>query len=148
MLLSMSLLLLGCTPYRAGSFQSGVQEFPGERTTRGCLDLGFAATSEPEAEGPVIDLFVGNRCKESVWIDIPALEMTAYLEDGQAIPAGFYDPRDELRPALLGGKQLATERLELLAPIETLRVCAKLETLARWARSGPPQILCTEVQGV
>lgn len=103
---------------------------------------------DPQADGPVLDLYVGNRCVESVWIDIPKLAMTAYLADGQEMPVDFYDPRDELKPALLGGKQLAMERIELSAPMETVRLCAQLDGIASSSQTGPPQILCTEVEGV
>jgi hypothetical protein len=109
--------------------------------------VALSAATDPQAEGPVLDLYLGNRCTESVWVDIPALQMTAYLDDGQEMPVRFYDPRDELKSAVLGGKELAMERLELDAPIETQRICAQIDGLARSSQLGPPQVLCMEVEG-
>jgi hypothetical protein len=122
--------------------------FPAERATQGCLDVAVEAAVDPVAEGPVLDLYLGNRCTESVWVDIPSLQMTVYVDDGDPMPVAFYDPRDELKASLLGGKEQTMVRLELQAPIESLRVCAQLDKLASTKDPGPPQILCTKVQGV
>jgi hypothetical protein len=103
---------------------------------------------DPVAEGPVLDLYLGNRCTESVWIDVPSVEMTAYVGEGEARRVDFFDPGDELKPGLLGGKEQIMVRLELQAPIDSVRVCAQLDRLASSRESGPPQILCTPVEGV
>jgi hypothetical protein len=139
--------LCACSGYRAGSFRTAVAEFPSERATQGCVDLALRAAIDPLADGPVVDLYLGNRCKDSVWVDIPKLAMSAYLEDGKEMPVTFYDPRDELRAAVLGGKEQTMVRLELVAPLESLRVCARLDQLARARDVGPPKQLCTPVEG-
>lgn len=138
--------LAACSPYRAGSFQGPTSAFPSERATRGCVDVAVSATLDPVAEGPVLDLYLGNRCRDAVWVDIPRLAMSVYIDEGEELPVAIYDPGEELRPSLLGGKEQVHVRLELEAPAESLRVCAQLDGLASTREPGPPQVLCTPVE--
>lgn len=140
--------LSACSPYRAGSFRSPGADFPSERTTQGCVDVAIRASLDPQADGPVVDLYLGNRCSDSVWVDIPALAMTVSQADGELLPVTIYDPRDELKSTLLGGKEQTMVRLELVAPETSLRVCAQLDKFARARTPGPPKVLCTPVEGV
>jgi len=136
-----------CARYKAGSFETQPgHAFPEAKTSYGCLDIGMRAGVDSHAEGPVLDIYLGNRCPESVWVDMPALEATAYLEDGQSFPCGLYDPRSELKVALLGGKELAFERIELEAPEESIRICVDLSHLTQGASEGPANELCMQVE--
>lgn len=146
-IVALSTLSTACAPYRAGSFHTGVERFPSARSTRGCVDIAIRAALDPHAEGPVLDLYLGNRCDEGVWVDIPAVEVTAHLANGEDMAVGLYDPRNELKPAVLGGRELVMERIETEAPVDTLSVCANLEQLTSAATAGPPQVLCTTVLG-
>lgn len=139
--------LAACAPYRAGSFQTGLTRFPEQRTSRGCLDIGLAAAYDSEAEGPVLDVYLGNRCDESVWVDLSALQVNAQLSTGERIFVGLYDPRAELQPALLGGRESVMERIELEAPTDSVVLCAYLDALSAAASAGPEQVLCAEVAG-
>ena len=139
--------MAACTSYSPGSFKTAAAIFPPERTTRGCLDIAIQAVHDAAAEGPVLDVYLGNRCNDAVWVDLAALEVSARLPDGQSIFVGLYDPRDELRAAVLGGRESVTERIEVQAPLESLSLCARLDRVAAAAQAGPPQVLCTEVQG-
>lgn len=138
--------LAACSPYRAGSFQGPVASFPSERATRGCVDVALSASIDPVADGPVLDLYLGNRCRDAVWVDVPSMAMSVYVDEGAELPVAFYDPNDELKPSLLGGKEQVHVRLELEAPAESLRVCAQLDALASTKEPGPPQVLCTPVE--
>ena len=72
--------------------------------------------------------------------------MTVSLEDGELLPVMIYDPREELKSSLLGGKEQTMVRLELIAPETSLRVCAQLDKFASTLSPGPPMVLCTSVE--
>ncbi len=140
-------MLGACSPYRAGSFHGGGISFPEDRTTLGCVDFAMRAALDPLADGPVINLHLGNRCSEGVWVDVTSIHMTAYMHEGPELSVDFYDPRDELKRVVLGGKETTVERIELVAPIETQRVCAELDGFAPVKNQGPPKVVCTSVEG-
>ena len=101
---------------------------------------------DPAADGPVVELLLGNRCNEAVWIDVPAVDVTAYGDHGAGKRVPMFDPRHELKVALLGGREVVSERIELVAPLETVRICALLDGLTRPTKPGPPQLLCAPVE--
>lgn len=72
--------------------------------------------------------------------------MTVYLDDGQELPVAIFDPKEELKSSLLGGKEQTMVRLELVAPEESLRVCVALDKFASERTPGPPKVLCTPVE--
>ena len=140
-------LVASCTPYTAGSFQSRGQPFPSARTTRGCVDIALQAALDLEAEGPVFDVYLGNRCSQGVWVDLSALDVTAQFDGGESLRVGLYDPKRELKPVVLGGREVVVERIEIETSIEARRVCATLDLMTRASTVGPPQVLCTSVLG-
>lgn len=132
----------GCVRHQPGSFQS----LPGRQATAGCLDVALAARYDSYANGPVLELSLGNRCKESVWVDVSGLELTIHGPRGVQ-QVFIRDPRSELKPALLGGHEQISEDLELVYTDEATTICVNLSTLVR-LQAGPPQTLCTTVRAV
>lgn len=144
---SLTLFSAGCARYSANSFRTASSDFPSQRTTRGCLDIAISAAHDSHADGPVLDIYLGNRCDDAVWVDLTGLGIYAQLADGQRLPVRLYDPLGELRAAVLGGREQVMERIEVEAPYESVALCANLEEFSFSISGGPPQILCTDVVG-
>jgi hypothetical protein len=60
-------LAAGCLGYDGGSFRYlGFYEFPSDRATVGCLDVGIEPARTSTVRRPVVSVVVGNRCERAV----------------------------------------------------------------------------------
>jgi hypothetical protein len=57
----------GCLAYDSGSFRHiGFYDFPTDRATVGCLDVGIEPARTSTTRRPVISIVIGNRCEHTV----------------------------------------------------------------------------------
>jgi len=101
--------LVGCA-YRAGSFAAWGHDFPGRRTTVGCLDLSIERRADAPT-GPVLAYDLGNRCDRPVTIDLETTSVVARTARGDLAMVP-YDPDHELRALPLDGRSVGAEAIE------------------------------------
>lgn len=145
-LLLVAVALAGCQPYRAGSFAGPRGSFVGEHRTVGCLDVAVEAAQDPEASGPVAGLILANRCDVGVVVDVGAIAATGRYPDGAEVRLLPYDPADEIRPAMLEARSVASEHIELVPADEDevlfTQWCIDLARLDRARPSERPVVVC------
>jgi len=129
--------LAGCG-YQPGSFAEGRVTFPGQRATVGCVDVAVERRADLPI-GPVLGYHFANRCDRPAVIDIGAIAVVARTAIGADVPLRPYDPRGELRPVALDGRNTGAEALAYAAGGAMLQVCADVAALVPRA---PAQWLC------
>jgi hypothetical protein len=132
-----SAALVGCA-YRPGSFAEGRATFPGQRATVGCVDVAVERRADL-AIGPVLDYHFANRCDHPAVIDVGAIAVVGRTAGGADLPLRPYDPRGELRPVALDGRNTGAEALAYAAGAAMPQVCVDVATLGQRA---PAQWLC------
>jgi len=78
----------------------------------GCLDAGARATRRPEATGPIVVLYLGNRCEHRVLVDLGAARVVAGNDAGETATASAYDPDREIGPRTIGARVSGEEWIE------------------------------------
>ncbi len=116
--LAVVLVAAGCQGYRPDSFSTMTGPFVGEARTVGCLDVAVASSDDPQADGPVARVTLGNRCDAGVVVDFGALRGSAVLLDGSTMHLRPFDPNGEIRPATLDARAVARETIEFALPPE------------------------------
>lgn len=96
-------VLAACHAYQPGTLAPGPG---GTAATAGCLDVAITPRPELRAVGPVVEIAVANRCDRPVEIDFGSIRAPGYAA---------FDPRDEIRPALLDARSTAIEVIEYRA---------------------------------
>jgi hypothetical protein len=100
------LAVAGCLPvYEAGTLPVAARAI-------GCLDAGLVTTTRPEATGPVVVVYFGNRCDHRVEVDLSRLRVVASSVDGRTVALEVYDPDREIGPRRLDARGLGGEWLE------------------------------------
>jgi hypothetical protein len=74
----------------------------------------------------------GNRCDAPVRVDFTQVRATARLANGARVPLKAFDPRSELRPAMLGPRRSGSETIEFDSPNDDpiASVCVDMTQLA------------------
>ncbi len=110
---------VGCggANYRSGQIASETQA---QVTQLGCLEVGVLVGHRPEATGPVVVVYLGNRCDHSVPVDLSALHVVGGDEQGATVPLVPYDPDREIGPRRLDGRTEGSEWIEYPAQIDHL----------------------------
>lgn len=138
--LAIPLLAAGCA-YQPGSFQYGKGIdgiFLGQRATVGCLDIAIQRRVDHEAK-PVLAYRLGNRCNRAVEVDLLHVAVVGHTTDGREVALAPYDPRGEVRPALLDGRLVASEALAYTARGPVDRICVDAASILR---AQPARWLC------
>jgi hypothetical protein len=133
--------LMGCA-YQPGSFSSPQQTFAGQRATVGCVDVAVERRADL-AFGPVLAFAFANRCDHPAIIDLGAVAVVGRNPEGTEVTLRPYDPRGELRPIALDGRNVGAEALVYPAGRAMPQLCVDAATLAqqrspRWLCFGPP----------
>ena len=129
--------LAGCA-YQPGSFAYPQNTFAGQRTTIGCLDVSIERQADLSI-GPVLGYQFANRCDHLTMIDLDAVAVVGRNAQGTDVTLRPYDPRAEIRPVALDGRNVGAEALAYPADREMLQVCVDVATLVH---QGPPRWLC------
>jgi hypothetical protein len=117
---SLLIVVAGCaTPYVAGQIE---REDYAKAYQFGCVEIGVRPAVRAEAHGPVIVVYLGNRCDHSVAIDLRKLSVVGGNERGTTTPMVLYDPDREIESVPINGRASGEEWIELSAatPISDL----------------------------
>jgi hypothetical protein len=116
---------------------------PQAARTLGCLDVGFAISSE--AQGPLLDAHVGNRCGHPEALDLAKLVIGARHRDGERGKLALWDPRREIVPLQIGGAERGREKIRLTgASSDVSQICLHVEGIAPDAPESRPAPICFE----
>lgn len=129
--------LVGCA-YEPGSFSSPSQKFTGQRATVGCLDLSIERRADL-AIGPVLAYQFANRCDHPTIVDLGAATVVGRSRQGTDTALVPYDPRGELQPTALDGRNVGAEALAYPADRAMPQVCVDAAALVHQDR---PRWLC------
>jgi hypothetical protein len=132
-----SCALVGCA-YQPGSFSYPPQNFDGQRATVGCLDIAVERRADLSV-GPVLAYRFANRCDHATVVDLEAARVIGRNPQGSDVRLLPYDPRDELRPVALDGRNVGAEALAYPADRAMPQVCVDVAALVHQA---PSQWLC------
>lgn len=133
----MSCALVGCA-YQPGSFSYPPHDFAGQRATAGCLDVAVQRRADLPI-GPVLAYQFANRCDHATEIDLGAVAVIGRNPQGADVTLLPYDPRGELHPVALDGRNAGGEALAYPSDREMPQVCVDAATLAH---AVPPRWLC------
>jgi hypothetical protein len=133
--------VVGCGPtYRPGALPVDAQQV-------GCLDIGVLSTTRREATGPVVVVYLGNRCDRHVMVDLGRLRVVGGDNQGAQVAMTAYDPAREIGPrqldALAAGEEwieyhgATAEQLAWL-DIDVGRIAVDEPPSARWIRAALP----------
>ena len=122
------LAVVGCS-YSPGSYQYPGRTFPGQRLTVGCLDI--SVDRRPDMNGAVVlDYQFGNRCDESVVVDLARVPVIARTRAGDELALEPYDPRLQIRALRLGARQAGSEAIAYPNTQRLAQVCVDAAALA------------------
>lgn len=124
----LSCALIGCA-YKPGSFTLGVNEFPGQRATVGCLDVAVERRTDFPI-GPVLGYQFANRCDHPTTVDLASIAVIGRDAGGAEVALRAYDPRSELHPVTLDARNVGAESLAYPATRGMTQVCVDVATLA------------------
>ena len=97
--------------YSAGDFRREYADKTHALGAVGCLDLAPAIR---DVSGTVImDFRAGNRCGDTVTVDLTQLHVYSTKGDGERVPASLVDPNGEIRPLPLPARGQAFEPIAL-----------------------------------
>ena len=143
----LSVALIGCA-YRPGSFSHLRQDFPGQRTTVGCIDLAVERRPDLTTGGTVLAYEFGNRCDRPATVDFTRVAVKARTFEGKDLDLSAYDPDLQIRPLSIDGRAAGREAIAYPAAERLAEVCVDVASLvheapARWlcfASHLPPQL--------
>lgn len=120
--------------YEPNSFKD-MLEFPAERQTAGCLDVGIGAHQASREFAPIVRIALGNRCDDPVRADLSAMVAWGVTRAGERIALIARDPEHTLRARELAAAWSVSEGIEF-KPTQGDRVsfaemCVDLSGVAR-----------------
>src|SRR5687767_9430180 len=108
-------LVIAACAYKPGSFQRPAQEFVGQRTTVGCLDIAVDRRTDM-GSAAVLGYTFGNRCDRPTVIDLAWVNVVGRTATGAEVTLVPYDPNGELAVLRLDGRQAGSEAISYPAP--------------------------------
>ena len=99
----------GCS-YDPGAFSYPGRQFPGQRVTVGCLDISVDRRADMD-DKVVVNYQFGNRCNESVVVDLVRVPVTGRTTMGDEVTLAAFDPKTELIALKLGARQAGGEAI-------------------------------------
>jgi hypothetical protein len=133
-----SVALVGCA-YKPGSFSHLRRDFPGQRTTVGCIDLSVERRPGMSGGGAVLAYEFGNRCDRPATIDLARARVVARTFDGEDIELHPFDPNGEIRSLRIDGRLTGAEAIAYHAEAQLAEVCVDAASITETA---DPQWLC------
>ncbi|HEY5926605.1 MAG TPA: hypothetical protein VIV11_33185 [Kofleriaceae bacterium] len=144
----LSVALAACA-YSPGSFSHYRQDFPGQRTTVGCIDVSVERRPDLTSGGTVLAYEFGNRCDHPATIDFTRAKVLARTFNGVDLTLSAFDPEWQIKPQQLDGRSIGAEAIAYPSDERLAEVCVDVasitaQTPARWLCFGsnlpPPQI--------
>ncbi|HEY5944336.1 MAG TPA: hypothetical protein VIV40_02545 [Kofleriaceae bacterium] len=143
----LSVALTACA-YSPGSFSHFRQDFPGQRTTVGCIDLAVERRPDLTGGGTVLAYEFGNRCDHPATIDFATVKVLARTYNGKDLTLAAFDPDWQIRPLQIDGRTTGAEAIAYPADERLAEVCVDVASLthaapARWlcfASNRPPPL--------
>jgi hypothetical protein len=143
----LSVALTACA-YRPGSFSHISQDFPGQRTTVGCIDLSVERRPDLTSGGTVLAYEFGNRCDHPATVDFTEVKVTGRTFAGEDLELAAFDPEQQIRPLQIDGRATGKEAIAYPSDARLAEVCVDAASLAheapaRWlcfASNLPPQL--------
>ena len=132
-----AIAIAGCA-YKPGSFSSPQSNFSGQRATVGCLDVAVERRADLSI-GPVLAYQLANRCDHLTMVDLGAVAVVGRNAQGAEVALRPYDPRAELHPVALDGRNVGGEALAYPADRAISQICVDV---AKLVHQGAPQWLC------
>ena len=121
-----------CSAYHPGTLAPG----PGGAVgAAGCVDVAITPRPELDAIGRVVEIAVGNGCDRAVEVDLGAVRAPGYAA---------FDPRGEIRPAVLDARTTAVEIIEF-RPVAGLAPSTCFDVSAVAGTAVTPPTLCLGV---
>jgi hypothetical protein len=136
----LSVALIGCA-YSPGSFSHFRQDFPGQRTTVGCLDLAVDRRPDLTTGGAVLAYEFGNRCDRPATVDFTHVAVKGRTYDGKELALTAYDPEWQIKPLQIDGRTGGKEAIAYLSDEPLAEVCVDAASLTHEA---PARWLCFE----
>jgi hypothetical protein len=127
--------------YRPDSFSAAHGTFGRTSSTIGCLDVGLQRQPAKYALDVVVAYDFGNRCDTPTMVDLAAVKVFGTTEPDHMIQLLAYDPRDEIRPALLDGNAVGREVIAYRADVAISTVCVDVAAIAH---KGSSRLLCLD----
>lgn len=134
----LSVALAACA-YRPGSFSHYSQDFPGQRTTVGCIDLAVERRPDLSTGGTVLAYEFGNRCDHPAPVDFSQVKVLARTYDGQDVALEPFDPDWQIKPLELDGRAAGKEAIAYPAVTRLAEVCVDAASLTH---ESPSKWLC------
>jgi hypothetical protein len=134
----LSVALTACA-YSPGSFRHFRHDFPGQRTTVGCLDLAIERRPDLTTGGTVIAYEFGNRCDHPAVVDLAAVDVVGRTFAGDEVKLAPFDPERELRALAIDGRAAGQEAIAYPSDTALAEVCINAATVTH---QGSPQWLC------
>jgi hypothetical protein len=143
----LTVALTACA-YRPGSFSHLSQDFPGQRTTVGCIDLSVQRRPDLTGGGTVLAYEFGNRCDRPAMVDFTQVKVVARTFTGEDLTLEAFDPEWQIKPLQIDGRSSGREAIAYPADQRLAEVCVDAASLthaapARWLCFGsnlPPQL--------
>jgi hypothetical protein len=124
----LSVALTACA-YSPGSFHHFRHDFPGQRTTVGCLDLSVERRPDLTTGGTVLAYEFGNRCDHPAVVDLAAVEVVGRTVGGDEVKLAPFDPDRELRALAIDGRAAGQEAIAYPSTIALAEVCVNAATV-------------------
>jgi hypothetical protein len=143
----LSVALTACA-YSPGSFSHFRQDFPGQRTTVGCIDLSVERRPDLSSGGTVLAYEFGNRCDRPATVDFTQLKVVARTYSGEDLTLAAFDPEWQIKPMQIDGRSAGAEAIAYPSDARLAEVCVDAASLtheapARWlcfaSNLPPPQ---------
>ncbi len=135
--------------YTPGAFSTsavfGGEQFRGRRLQHGCLDIVLRAVNSIEHD-PVLEISLGNRCVEALRVDLSKLEIRGIFPGGERRELVLFDPRGEINNALLGGRAVAQEQIEIEGGLGSQQLCISVQDIIEVNSSTISQETCINVE--
>jgi hypothetical protein len=148
------LLLLLLPTACASSFPNAHHVVPFEdvQATRvlGCVQMGWLVGQDDQLpeRSFLLELSLRNVCFEPVPLDLSAMRVTAYDEDGTEHGVTMYDPRHEIRPLRIDSERTSHENIQLdvaTSQIEAVRrICFDVASVSPDAVRTAPAPACVD----
>jgi hypothetical protein len=143
----LSVALAACA-YSPGSFSHFRQDFPGQRTTVGCIDISVERRPDLTGGGTVLAYEFGNRCDGPAPIDFTQAKVLARTFDGEDLTLVPFDPDYQIMPLKIDGRTTGKEAIAYPTDKQLAEVCVDVaalthQTPARWlcfASNRPPAL--------